>query len=174
MQWSSTDLTNMTNVDGRQVYMVTYFSLLLRRFVFRMVEASAKSELLVTNRKGPWKKKKTAGEAHGSQCKKTNCIANKWTHNNDKQKGSFRWCREITSDNIEEISNIYWMRLRIVSRIIQIEQDVNSLRDLHKSVERSSVRKLKLSTACQLLAHCLHLQMTTQNCFPKAQSQYRH
>ena len=58
MQWSSTDLTNMTNVDGRQVYMVTYFSLLLRRFVFRMVEVSVKSELLVTNRKGPWKKKK--------------------------------------------------------------------------------------------------------------------
>ena len=58
MQWSSTDLTNMTNVDGRQVYMMTYFSLLLRRFVFRMVEASAKSELLVTNRKGPWKKKR--------------------------------------------------------------------------------------------------------------------
>ena len=59
-------------------------------------------------------------------------------------------------------------------RIIQIEQDVNSLRDLHKSVERSSVRKMKLSAACQLLAHCLHLQMKTQNCFPKAQLQYRH
>ena len=29
-------------------------SLLLRRFVFRMVEASAKREWLVINRKGPW------------------------------------------------------------------------------------------------------------------------
>ena len=30
------------------------FSLLLRRFVFRTVEASAKRERLVMNRKGPW------------------------------------------------------------------------------------------------------------------------
>ena len=29
-------------------------SLLLRRFVFRMAEASAKREWLVMNRKGPW------------------------------------------------------------------------------------------------------------------------
>ena len=54
MQWPSTDLTNMTNVDGRKINMAT--CLLLRRFVFRMVEASAKSELKGMNRKGSWER----------------------------------------------------------------------------------------------------------------------
>ena len=70
MQWPSTDLTNMTNVDGRQVYMVTYISLLLRRFVFRIIELSAKSELLVMNRKEPWERYRRQAKPMAPNAKK--------------------------------------------------------------------------------------------------------
>ena len=40
--------------DDRKCVCGSQASLLLRRFVFRMAEASAKREWLVMNRKGPW------------------------------------------------------------------------------------------------------------------------
>ena len=41
-------------------------SLLLRRFIFRIVEASAKRERLVMNRKGPWKRYRRRAKPHVS------------------------------------------------------------------------------------------------------------
>ena len=171
MQWPSTDLTNMTNVDGRQVYMVTYIRSPAQalRFSYGRGEREAR-----VSGKGPWERYRRQAKPVAPNVKRRIALLTSEHTTTINRKDLLGNSRRSPGIILKDFSNIYWMRPRIVWRIIQIEQDVNSLRDLHKSVERSSVRKMKLSTACQLLAHCLHLQMKTQNCFPKAQSQYRH
>ena len=53
MQWPSTDLTNMTNVDGRQVYMVTYIRSPAQ--ALRFSYGRGEREARVTG-KGPWER----------------------------------------------------------------------------------------------------------------------
>ena len=71
----STDLTNMTNVDGRKANLVTCMSLLLRRLFFSYGRGECETRVTGDQLQGTVEKVQTAGEAYGSQCKKTNYIA---------------------------------------------------------------------------------------------------